>query len=103
MKFKIQLTTILLIAVASLFGCSDGDISGTYKNADRSDTFTLTKDGKFIASGGAGEYSVEGGEVMISIPMVGGTKAKIDGNKLIISDTKSAVGSRISGTWTKAE
>ena len=103
MKFKKPLTAILLIAATSLFGCSDSDISGTYKNVDNSDTFTLTKDGKFIASGGAGEYSVEGGEVMISIPMAGGTKAKIDGDKLIISDKKSVVGSHISGTWTKAE
>jgi len=103
MKLKIRLTAILLIAAISLFGCSGGDISGTYKKADSSDTFTLTKDGKFIASGGAGDYSVEGDDVMISIPMVGGTKAKIDGNKLIISDKKSVVGSRISGTWTKTE
>lgn len=103
MKFKIRLIAILLIAATSLFACSEGDISGTYKKANSSDTFTLTKDGKFIASGGAGEYTVEGGEVMISIPMVGGTKAKIDGNKLIITDKKSAVGSHISGTWTKTE
>jgi len=102
MKKNLQIIAVLF-SLASLFGCSDADLSGTYKNSNSSDTFTLTKDGKFIASGGAGEYSVEGGEVMISIPMVGGTKAKIDGNKLIISDTKSAVGSRISGTWTKTE
>jgi len=103
MKHTIKIAAVVLLAITSLFGCSDSDVSGTYRNANGSDTITLTKDGKFVASGGAGEYTVENGEVIISIPMVGGTKAKIDGNKLIVSDKKSAVGKHISGTWIKTE
>lgn len=103
MKYTLKIIAVAFFSIISLFGCSGGDVSGTYHNAKGSDTITLTKDGKFIASGGAGEYTVENGEVIISIPMVGGTKATIDGNKLIISDEKSVVGQHISGTWTKSE
>ena len=91
------------VVVAMLIGCSDGDISGTYYNSERGKSITLTEEGKFIHPQAAGDYSVEGNNVMISVPMVGGTKAKIDGNNLIFSDTSSIVGKKLSGTWTKTE
>lgn len=103
MKSKLQFIVIAAITLTSIIGCSSGDISGTYSGPDGSETMTLTKDGKFIHPRGSGEYSVEDGNVIIAVPMVGGTKGKIDGDTLVFSDQESRVGRELSGTWTKTE
>jgi len=104
MKLKTQITVILLLALISLFGCSNGDVSGKYDHADRSAALTLTKDGKFLhPQAPPGEYTLDGDKITLIVPNVGAIEGKSEGNKLVFPKPKGWLGTNMSGTWIKTK
>ena len=64
---RIKLLIFLMgVLVVSLIGCGPSDISGTYQNAQTSETLRLTKERKLIrvATGDTADYSLEGTKLL---------------------------------------
>jgi hypothetical protein len=93
-------------ALLWLCGCTQSDLTGTYKN-EANANLVLTKSHKLLLvnSGDTADYAIQGGSITVTSPIFGKATGKVHENQLVFPPVKDPVeeivADALQGTWTK--